>query len=156
MYRRACFSREGGIQGKMSGRWASKTSEGPLYGAFGAYPSLARLLSGLFRHQRFKPARISPERPQAPVQGWPQMANHAYDSLIRPRHMKRRGRGATESQRNSSETPRLRDLRVSIPARHHSPRAWPAPGVEQSDRVGRLFMPTRNQIVDHTDSAGEA
>ena len=61
------------------------------------------------------------------------MANHAYDSLIRPRHMKRRGRGATESQRNSSETPRLRDLRVSIPARHHSPRAWPAPGVEQSD-----------------------
>ncbi len=38
------FHREGGIQGKISGRWASKTSEGPLYGAFGAYPSLARLL----------------------------------------------------------------------------------------------------------------
>ncbi len=36
------FQREGGIQGKISGRWTSKTSEEPLYGASGAYPSLAR------------------------------------------------------------------------------------------------------------------
>ena len=38
------FHHEGGVRGKISGRWASKNSEGPLYGAFGAYPSLARLL----------------------------------------------------------------------------------------------------------------